>query len=334
MNLKKNKGPLLIAEIGGNHEGNFNYAVKLTKQAIESKVDVIKFQFYTGDTLVSEIENPKRNSHFKKFELSVDQHIYLAEMIREANIMYSSSVWTTDALSWIDKYIDIYKIGSGDLTAIPIINEICKLKKPVIVSSGLSSFRDVTQTINLIKSKKFYKSKNLALLQCTSMYPINFSDVNLKVMMKYKEKFNIPVGYSDHTVGIKALKYAYSCGAEILEFHFTDNKKNRNFRDHKVSLTKSDISDLKNEIEIIDSLMGSDNKTPLKIEIENGHDVSFRRAVYPSKDIKKNEKLDENNLTVLRPNHGIDARDYYKLIGKKAKRDLKKHGKISFNDVY
>ena len=106
-NFKSKYGSLLIAEIGGNHEGNFKYAKKLTQLAIESDVDVVKFQIYTGDSLVSKIESPNRNNHFKKFELSKNEHIYLAEMVKESGIKYSSSVWDIEALKWLDKYIDI-----------------------------------------------------------------------------------------------------------------------------------------------------------------------------------------------------------------------------------
>src|SRR3954464_14653481 len=112
--FKGKHGPLLIAEIGGNHEGDFEYAKKLAKLAIKSGVDYVKFQIYTGDTLVSSMESPDRNKHFKKFELSKEQHIYLAEMVTEAGILYTSSVWDIDAMEWLDKYITIYKIGSGD----------------------------------------------------------------------------------------------------------------------------------------------------------------------------------------------------------------------------
>ena len=127
--FKGKHGPLLIAEIGGNHEGNFEYAKKLTQLAIDADVDYIKFQIYSGDMLVSQIESPIRNKHFKKFELTKDQHIELAEMIKKAGIKYTSSVWDIDSMKWIDSYMDFYKIGSGDLTAFPVLKKIAKTGK-------------------------------------------------------------------------------------------------------------------------------------------------------------------------------------------------------------
>jgi len=334
-NFSGKYGSLLIAEIGGNHEGDFDYAKKLTRLAIESKVDVIKYQIYTGDTLVSKLENPDRNNHFKRFELTKAQHIYLAEMVLESGVKYSSSVWDINALKWLDKYIDIYKIGSGDLTAYPILEETSKKGKPMIISTGLSSEAEVIEAVKFVQScNSIYTNKDyLGVLQCTSMYPIPFEDANLCVLKRFKEIFNLSIGYSDHTEGSKALQYAHAMGAEILEFHFTDSRANKDFRDHKISLTKSEIHELIAEMKLINSLKGNTEKKPLKIEKDNGHDLSFRRAVYPSRDIKKGEVLSHENLTVLRPLSGIDARSYYDVIGKKVLKDFEMHEKMNFKDL-
>lgn len=326
-------GPLLIAEIGGNHEGDFEYAKKLAKLAIDTDVDYVKFQIYTGDTLVSSHESPDRNKHFKKFELTKDQHRYLAQMVTESGISYTSSVWDIDAMDWIDDYIPVYKIGSGDLTAYPVLKKTAERGKPLILSTGLSTEQEVLDTINYIQKQNslYLSSHQLAILQCTSMYPIPPSDSNLNVMKRLKELTGLTVGYSDHTEGSKALYYATAMGAEVLEFHFTDNREGKVFRDHKVSLTPSEIKELIEEIKLIRTLQGLATKAPADIEIENGHVTSFRRAVYPSKDIKAGEIFSEENLTVLRPNHGIDARNYYELIGKKSKTDILKHHRMNNN---
>ncbi len=326
-------GPLLIAEIGGNHEGNFDYAKKLTELAITAGVDYVKFQIYTGDALVSSVESPDRNKHFKRFELTKEQHRYLASMVVDAGIGYTSSVWDIESITWIDEYMSIYKIGSGDLTAYPVISNVAKRGKPIILSTGLATEKEVIETIDFIQSvNPVYKnSEMLAVLQCTSMYPIGNSEANLRVIPRLKELTKLTIGYSDHTEGSKALCYATAMGAEILEFHFTDSRNGKEFRDHKVSLTPGEIEALIEEIKLIRQLQGDAIKRPIAIEIENGHDVSFRRAVYPSQDIQKGELLTEENLTILRPNHGIDARQFYTLLGKRAGQALKKHHVLSFN---
>lgn len=333
--LKGKHGPLLIAEIGGNHEGDFEYAKRLTQLAIDTDVDFVKFQIYTGDSLVSKLESPTRNKHFKKFELSNEQHIELAQMVVDAGLRYTSSVWDLSAMSWIDSYIPVYKIGSGDVTAYPVLRETAKLGKPLILSTGLSTEAEVMDSIRFIQDvNPIYKDPNMfGVLQCTSMYPIRLSDAHLNVMQSFKEKTGLTVGYSDHTEGSKALEYAVALGAEILEFHFTDSREGKVFRDHKVSLTPEEVKGLIQEIKTIRDIQGDPIKKPTQIELEVEHEVSFRRAVYPSKDIKAGEILSEDNLTVLRPNHGIDARDFDKLLGKKVNRDLLEHEKMDWESI-
>lgn len=330
--LKGKHGPLLIAEIGGNHEGDFEYAKRLCQLAIDTDVDMVKFQIYTGDSLVSREESPVRNQHFKKFELSQEQHIELAEMVQNAGLMYTSSVWDLEAMKWIDPYIPVYKIGSGDLTAFPVLKATAALGKPLIISTGLSTEQEVLEAVAYLqKCNACYKDPDmLAVLQCTSMYPINAQDAHLSVMDRYREKTHLTVGYSDHTEGSKALNYAVAMGAEILEFHFTDEREGKSFRDHKVSLMPDEVRELIQEIKLIQSLQGDLIKKPTQIELDNGHELSFRRAVYPKANLTKGTILNEGNLLVLRPNHGVDARDYEALIGKPLTQDVKEHQKLEF----
>ena len=179
---KGKNGPLLIAEIGGNHEGNFNYAKKMTKLAISSGVDAVKFQLYKGSSLVSPIESIDRFKHFNKFELSKKHHIELAKICKKSGVDYLASVWDLEMLSWIDTYLKYYKIGSGDLTAYPIIENLAKTGKPIILSTGLSHLKEIKSTIKFIqKHNKIYKKKtNLAVLQCTSSYPTSDEEVHCK----------------------------------------------------------------------------------------------------------------------------------------------------------
>jgi N,N'-diacetyllegionaminate synthase len=325
-------GPLLIAEIGGNHEGNFEYAKHLTQLAIETDVDYVKFQIYSGDTLVSPVESPDRNSHFKKFELTRDQHRELATMVTRAGLKYTASVWDLSYLTWIDEFMPLYKIGSGDLTAYSLLRNIARLGKPMILSTGLSTEEDVLDSIRCIQeANPIYQDPTmLAVLQCTSMYPIQSHEANLAVMDTLRKKTGLTIGYSDHTEGSKALAYAVAMGAEILEFHFTDSREGKQFRDHKVSLTPPEIQALIQEIGLIRKLQGSAVKQPLETEIKNGHVISFRRAVYLTRDVKRGERITSDLLTTLRPNHGIDARDQERLLGMVATCDIRKYERLDW----
>ena len=323
---KGKHGPLLIAEIGGNHEGDFEYAKKLTELAIEADVDFIKFQLYTGDGLVNPLESLQRNQHFKNFELSKENHLELAELCKKNFIGYAASVWHEDFFSWIDDYLDFYKIGSGDLTAYPILKKIARIGKPILLSTGLATESDIMESVKFIQkiNSDYVKKDMLALLQCTSMYPINFSDAHLNVMQRLREITKLSyIGYSDHTIGIDALKYAYAMKANILEFHFTDNRLNRSFRDHTVSLTKKDVKQLINEIQTINKLKGNYKKIQLDIELENNHVNTFRRALYLKHDLPKGSTIKECDLIALRPNHGICSSQYENLIGKITNKNIK-----------
>jgi len=332
MSIWKGKiGPLLIAEIGGNHEGDFKYAQELTGLALEADVDYVKFQIYTGDTLVNRVESPIRNEHFKKFELTSEQHITLAQMCQNHQTGYLASVWNTADLEWVDPYMSFYKIGSGDLTAYNMLEAIAKKNKPMALSTGLADAQEILDTVKYLQSiNHIYRDKeNLSLLQCTSMYPIPKSDANLRVMQELKQATGLTVGYSDHTIGNTALEVAAAMGAEILEFHFTDEREGKTFRDHRISLIQEDVIQLKEKIIEIQELKGSPIKTPLPIEKE--HRVSFRRAVYINRDLEKDEVVTPSDLTYLRPNHGIDAREGQQLIGKKAKAQIKKLQKLDWS---
>jgi N-acetylneuraminate synthase/N,N'-diacetyllegionaminate synthase len=323
-------GPLLIAEIGGNHMGDFEYAKRLTQLAIEADVDFIKFQLYSGDTLVSRNEGADRNAHFKKFELAQEMYIHLAEMCRTHGVGYMASVWNTDFMDWIDAYMPIYKVGSGDLTAQPILAKIAAKKKPIILSTGLATLDEVLEAVAFLQKEdaRYTSPEYLALLQCTSMYPIANHEANLSVMGTLKKVTGLTVGYSDHTEGMQALIVATAMGAEVLEFHFTDKREGQTFRDHKVSLMRDEVKALQKEITAIREFQGDGLKVPLACEQD--HRVSFRRAVYPAMDLPAGTQLTEEHLICLRPNHGIDAREYWKVLGKFTTVPLQTHQKLEW----
>lgn len=320
----------MIAEIGGNHEGNFQYAKKLTMQAIQSGADVVKFQIYSGDGLVNKKVSPERNKHFKKFQLSKDQHIKLAKLCVSSGVQYNASIWDLKMIDWVDKYLKFYKIGSGDLTAYPIISEFAKRGKPILLSTGLSNLKEIRDTIDFIKKiNPNYKKKHMiAIMQCTSMYPTDDKDVNLKVIDKFKDMFNYEVGYSHHSFGDLALQISYTKGASVLEFHFTDKREGKTFRDHFISLTKNEVITLCSKLKRIKNLLGIDKKYALKSEIKSGHIKSFRRAIYFNKDIKKGEYIKKNDIVCLRPNEGLDARKINKILGKKSTKNFDAYQKI------
>jgi sialic acid synthase SpsE/spore coat polysaccharide biosynthesis protein SpsF (cytidylyltransferase family) len=327
-------GPFLIAEIGGNHEGNFEYACALAQQAIATQVDCVKFQIYRGDALVSPRESPDRNAHFKRFELAPEQHMELARMCRRGGVQYLASVWDVESLNWIDPYTSMYKIGSGDLTAWPLVREHARRGKPIVLSTGLATLDEILQSVAQIQAvdARYRQPEWLCLLQCTSMYPIADHEANTSVMSQLRDATGVSVGYSDHTVGASALRVAAAMGAKVLEFHFTDQREGKTFRDHKVSLTPDEVLLLQKELVQIRAIRGEALKLPQESEVAQGHVTSFRRAAYVRRDLAAGERIDADDLVVLRPNHGIDARDAELLIGARARKAISAFAQLRTED--
>lgn len=327
-------GVLIIAEIGGNHEGDFEYARRLLQLAADSGADVVKFQIYSGETLVNRSEDPQRVAHFNRFALTTDQYLALARECNELGVDFNASIWDASQIEIFDPFLTFYKVGSGDLTAFPLLREIVRRRKPIVLSTGLATLEEVKRSVSFIRSLDsiYIERDMLAILQCTSMYPIPDRDANLNVITTLKDTFKCTVGYSDHTVGAYAAEIAVALGAEILELHFTDQKEGRNFRDHQVSFTREDIKHLRARIRTIAELKGRFEKVPTPSEIENNHLVSFRRAVYPARDIRAGVRITHADLTVLRPCIGIPANEIEELVGRQARRDLIALQRITWDD--
>ena len=328
VNFKSNKNPIyFIAEVGGNHEGDFEYAKELTNLAIESGADAVKFQLYTGDTLVSKFESPDRNAHFKKFELVREQYIELAELCNNSSVDFMASVWDESMLEWINPYLAVHKVGSGDLTCYPLIYALVRTGKPIILSTGLSNMADVKNVVSFIEKldPSYIHEKKLALLQCTSSYPTPDEDANLSVMQTFQQSFNLPVGFSNHIIGPDAIELSVALGAEIIEAHFTDDRAGKTFRDHHLSLTKDEIINLLPKLSRIKKLRGSPEKKLTISEESSGNHLSFRRSIYAAADIEVGEIFTVLNMTFLRPDHGISASKYYELLGTKSKFKIKKN---------
>jgi N-acetylneuraminate synthase/N,N'-diacetyllegionaminate synthase len=315
--------PLLIAEIGGNHEGDFDAACRLCDMAASSGADYVKFQIYTGDSLVSPVESPDRHRHFDRFSLSREQHLSLARRCRSAGVGYCASVWDATAIEWIDEYLDFHKVGSGDLTAWPLLESIAATGKPIVLSTGLSTLQDVVDTVGFVRAAnpRYAGHGHIALMQCTAMYPIDDDAANLRAMDTLREATGLDVGYSDHTRGNLALIAAAARGARILEFHFTDTREGRTFRDHQVSLTLDEVRELSSQVDRLTALLGDGDKRPMACEIGTGHVTSFRRALYSRRALRAGESIRAEDLVALRPNHGIDARRFKEIVGRRVARD-------------
>jgi N-acetylneuraminate synthase/N,N'-diacetyllegionaminate synthase len=328
--------PFLIAEIGGNHEGNFEYAQKLLRDAVAGGAHAVKFQTYSPAGLVNPKLDPGRYQHFAKFSLSIEQFKVLAELARSHDVLFMSSLWDSESVEALDPYIQIHKVGSGDLTNFPLLEVIAKKNKPLLISTAMATIAEISDTVSFIRevNPTLITQGKFALLHCVAMYgDPQDSFAHLLAIRVLQDQFpDIKIGYSDHTVGNTACELALGLGAGILEFHFTDDKS-RDFRDHHISLNKDDLTCLLGKAKQFRTLLGSLSKKPEDLVETPARIREFRRGLYLGRDMKKGDTVVATDLVSLRPCVGLSPTDYRKVVGKVLLRDIDCHDVLSWEDL-
>lgn len=327
--MLKTQGTYIIAEAGVNHNGDIGIAKKLIDAAVDAGVDAVKFQSFKAERIVSQYAEKanyqkKRTDKaetqlqmIKKLELDIQAHQELMDYCKIKKITFLSSPFDLESIRMLDKLgLKIFKIPSGEITNLPYLQEIGKLKKQVILSTGMSDLQEITDALNIITTSGT-NLENITILHCNTEYPTPFEDVNLKAMLTIKEAFKVNVGYSDHTLGIEIPIAAVALGAKVIEKHFTLDK-NMNGPDHNASLEPHELKAMAAAIRNIEKAMGSGIKEPSVSEIKNK--LIVRKSIVASKPIKEGEVYSEENITVKRPGNGLSPMKWHDLIGKRAKK--------------
>jgi N,N'-diacetyllegionaminate synthase len=306
-----------IAEIGGNHQGEESRVLSLTKDAIGNGVKILKYQIYTGESLVSEQYDPDRVAHFTSFTLGKSVYREVINMCIEANVEFMASIWSKSLLDEFDPFVQRYKIGSGDLTNYPLIKLMAERGKPIILSTGLSEIEEVDAVVDYIRSINdlYHQSDKLSILQCTSVYPCPLNEVNLSVVDVYRRRYNSFTGYSHHTIQYSPIYAAISMGVDMIEFHYTDTKHDNNFRDHLISVDASEYKKILAFYEETAILRGRSSKAATAHEKETGHTTSFRRSLFYKHDFPEGHCLAADDLDSLRPAIGVSSSKIDHYIG-------------------
>jgi len=246
----------IVAEIGNNHEGNFDLAVELLESAAKTGVDAVKFQSFIPELYVS-VADAERLNRLKNFQLSQDQFRHLAKRASELKVIFFSTPFDIQTAIFLNEIQPLFKISSGDNNFYPLIETIAKFNKPTIISTGLTDLI-VLEALVDFWVRKGGLVNNLALMHCVSSYPTPYNQANIAAIPTLKNKFpDITIGYSDHTLGCDAAVLSVGAGARIIEKHFTLNKKQSDFRDHLLSADPSEMYDLVQRIHHAEVLMGS-----------------------------------------------------------------------------
>lgn len=323
---------LIIAEAGVNHNGSLEIAKRLIDEASFAGVDIIKFQTFKAEKLVSkaakQAEYQRKNigkgeetqyAMLKKLELSNEQHEELIAYCKSKNIRFFSTAFDMDSIDYLHSLdLGLWKIPSGEITNYPYLKKIASYKEPVILSTGMCELTDIENAINVLVGNGVSKDI-ITVLHCNTEYPTPMKDVNLKAMLEIKEKFGVKIGYSDHTEGIEIPIAAVALGATVIEKHFTLDK-NMEGPDHKASLEPSELKAMVKSIRNIEQALGTGHKTISESERKNIEIA--RKSIVAAKDIKEGDIFTEDNITVKRPGNGISPMEWENVIGKVAKRNF------------
>lgn len=327
----------VIAEAGVNHNGSIFLAKQLIDAASAAGADAVKFQTFRADRLVCkaakkadyqmETSNRKETQYemLQKLELTQQMHRELIEYCNKKEIMFLSSPFDIESVLFLAELgIQIYKIPSGEITDLPYLREIAKLRKRVFISTGMSNMNEVKAAVSVLKNNG---TDDITLLQCNTQYPTPMSDVNLLAMVKMREETGLAVGYSDHTQGIEVPIAAVALGAKVIEKHFTLDK-NMEGPDHKASLEPYELKQMVVGIRKIELALGNGIKQLSESEKTNVEVA--RKSIVASAQIKKGELFTKANITTKRPGNGISPMQWDEILGTTAGRDYEMDEMIEY----
>lgn len=328
----------IIAEIGQSHEGSLGLAHSYIDALAETGVDAIKFQTHIAEAESSEFEpfrvkfsyeDETRFDYWKRMEFSEDQWKGLKEHCEQKGVEFMSSPFSNCAVDLLERIgIKRYKIGSGEVNNYVLLEKIGRTGKPLILSSGLSSYDEIEKTISFLQPF----GNEISLLQCTTAYPTRSGEWGLKLIPELKKRFNIPIGFSDHSSKIHPCIAAVALGAEIIEFHAVFNTKMFG-PDSKASLEIDHIGSLVTAIREIDNDFTTSQSKDIddqKLSLKN----IFEKSLSINRDMKKGDVLTFEDLETKKPKgYGISASDYRIVIGRSLNKDIMAHNFLTNNDL-
>ena len=335
------KRVFIIAEAGVNHNGDINLAKQLIDAAKMANADAVKFQtFKPGEVTgkfafkvsYQQVNGNKDESRYemsRKLALSYDAFRELQHYANQQGILFLSTPDGYESLNFLvdELNIPIIKIGSTEVTHVQFLEAVALKKKPVIFSTGLSTLEEVTRAVSILK---LHGAASITVLQCTSEYPAPYQDVNLRAMVTMHQSLNLPVGLSDHSIGMEASIAAVALGAVVIEKHFTLDK-NLEGPDHQASLTPQGLAEFIVSLRRTEEILGDGIKRPMPSEAKNLTGV--RRSIVAAIPLTKGTVLTKQHLTFKRPNTGIEPIDLDKVIGKTLLRNLEDDEVLHWEDV-
>ena len=333
---------LIIAEAGVNHNGSVGNALRLVDAAAEAGADYVKFQTFKADRLVTtearKASYAQRNTGkddgqmdmLRSLELDESAHRRIIERCIKSDIHFLSTGFDEESLEMlVAMNVDRIKIPSGELTNLSYLRKVASFRLPVILSTGMASLEEVREA-KMALEESGLNPDEITLLHCTTEYPAPFHEVNLRAMLTLEQELGVPVGYSDHTLGIEIPIAAAALGATVIEKHFTLDR-NMEGPDHKASLEPDELKSMVSAIRNIERALGNGIKQPQESEVANI--AVARKSIHMSRECSAGEALNADMLVMLRPGDGISPMNVDLLLGKRIKRNLSMHHKLHMNDL-
>jgi N,N'-diacetyllegionaminate synthase len=324
---------LIIAEAGVNHNGDMSMACRLIDVAAEAGADLVKFQTFQADRLVTtDARKAEYQSNamggdetqytmLRKLELTREMHLELIDYCHARGIGFFSTGFDEQSVDMLAELgLDRFKIPSGEITNLPYLRHVGRYGKPVILSTGMADLSEIGMALDALESAGTKRSQ-ITVLHCNTEYPTPMSDVNLRAMLTIRDTFGVEVGYSDHTLGTEVSIAAVAMGATVIEKHFTLDRKLPG-PDHQASLEPEELSVMVAAIRNIEAALGDGIKGPSPSESKNI--PIARRSLVASRDIRAGEVLSESNLAAKRPGTGISPMRWDEVIGRQVTRDFAK----------
>ena len=332
---------LIIAEAGVNHNGDIGLAKKLVDAAAEAGADYVKFQTFKAEKLVSrkaekaayqKQTTEAAESQFemiKKLEMGYDMHVELIAYCKEKGIRFLSTPFDLDSIDMLHGLgITLFKLPSGEINNLPYLRKIGGMGGDVILSSGMSYLSEIEMAIRVLEEAGTPRER-ISVLHCNTEYPTPMADVNLRAMNTIGQALHVPVGYSDHTLGIEIPIAAVARGARIIEKHFTLDKTMEG-PDHKASLEPQELLAMVRAIRNIEAAQGDGIKQPSASEKKNLGIV--RKSIHVAREIKGGSVIEAEDLMMMRPGDGLSPMLFDLVVGKKARHDLGIDHKLSPRD--
>ena len=339
MSLFQAKSCCIVAEISANHGQNFKRAVALIRKAKACGVDAVKFQAYTPDTLTIDVDNKYFSIKHPKWGGQTLYQLYkqaytpwswfkkLKKIAHNEGLLFFSTAFDKTSVDFLEEIgVAVHKIASFELVDLPLIEYIAKTKKPLILSTGMATLKEIKDAVST--AQKFH-AKDIMLLKCVSDYPAKPETMNLKTIPDMKKRFGLPIGLSDHTSGIGISIAAVSLGAVMVEKHFTLSRKLKT-PDSFFSIEPKELKELVENIRAIEKALGR-----IRYGVTKGERGSrtFRRSLFIVKDIKGGEVFTEENIKSIRPAYGLKPKYLKAILGKRVKRVIKKGTPLTWEMV-